>query len=578
MIAPMKKVMLAGRTVDRPNILEVLHQAGVVHVEPVNPEAVQVSGQLLKRIRSTEKISEFLETVHPVPDTVPSSGSVPWLIGEARRLMEKQARIDAERAEVEREYDLAAPWGPLGNKDLNAIRRAGLSVAFFVCQEKSCEAIEADVLEVITRVDGTVYAVAVSKNPILTAEGIRKVAQPPRDVAELQTARDHLDKVEKETQKALAAIVARKADIDAHLEALLKEKRFSEVEMGTLEESTIFVLQGWAPVADADRLRDRLEGADLNVALQLSDPTDDEMPPTKLENPKWWRPIEILYKVLGVTPGYRENDISPFFLPFLTVFTAMLFADAGYGFVMMLALIVGYTHLSAKGVPKQLLNLFIILFAGCVVYGLLTNAYFGTSAMHLTAFDPMSTPGQIFLQRLCFLIGAVHISLAHLWRVKKIGFKPSALGEVGWVLFTWAMYALICVLVLGDAGPAWMVPMFEVSLGLVILFTAPSWNIPLAVGKGLGAALLSVASFLSDIISYIRLWAVGLAAGILAVSFNELAKPLPLVLAAVVLIGAHAMNIALGMVAVFAHGVRLNLLEFSNHVGMEWTGREYDPF
>ncbi len=578
MIAPMKKVLLAGRTVERQNILEVLHQAGVVHVEPVNPETVQVSGQLLKRISSTKKISEFLETVHPDSEAVPASGSPPWLIGEARRLMEKQARIDAERAEVEREYELAAPWGPLGSKDLQAIRRAGLSVEFFVCQEKSYEAIEADVREVITRVDGTVYAVAVSKNPIPATEGTRKVAQPPRDVVELQVARDHLDKMEEETQKALSAIVARKADIDAHLETLLKEKRFSEVEMGTLEEATIFVLQGWAPVADADGLRGRLEEAALNVALELSDPTDDEMPPTKLENPRWWRPIEILYKVLGVTPGYRENDISPYFLPFLTIFTAMIFADAGYGFVMMLALVVGYTKLNAKGVPKQFLNLFIILFAGCVVYGLLTNAYFGTSAIHMTSFDPMATSGQLFLQRLCFLLGAVHISIAHLWKAKKIGFKLSALGELGWIGFTWPMYALICYLVLGDATPAWMLPMFGISLCMVILFTAPSWNIPLAVGKGLGAVLLSWASFLSDIISYIRLWAVGLAAGILAVSFNALAEPLPLVFAAVVLIIAHGMNIALGMVAVFAHGVRLNLLEFSNHVGMEWTGREYDPF
>ena len=101
---------------------------------------------------------------------------------------------------------------------------------------------------------------------------------------------------------------------------------------------------------------------------------------------------------------------------------------------------------------------------------------------------------------------------------------------------------------------------------------------PSIVGGGLGAVALSAAAFLSDIISYIRLWAVGLAGGILAASFNELARPLPLLFAVIILVVAHFMNIALCLVAVFAHGVRLNLLEFSNHVGMEWSGREYEPF
>ena len=112
----------------------------------------------------------------------------------------------------------------------------------------------------------------------------------------------------------------------------------------------------------------------------------------------------------------------------------------------------------------------------------------------------------------------------------------------------------------------------------VLVFTEPSRN-PLAVlGRGLGAIGLNATSFLSDIISYIRLWAVGLAGGILASSFNEIAGPFPLPAAVLILVPAHALNLALGLVAVLAHGVRLNLLEFSNHLGMEWSGREYQPF
>ena len=146
------------------------------------------------------------------------------------------------------------------------------------------------------------------------------------------------------------------------------------------------------------------------------------------------------------------------------------------------------------------------------------------------------------------------------------------------MLFIWTMLALVNTLVLGSPSPPWMVPAFGLSLGMVLVFTAPSRNPLVTVGRGLGAIALNAVSVLSDIISYIRLWAVGLAGGILAASFNELAGPLPLVATVLILIPAHALNLALGLVAVLAHGVRLNLLEFSNHLGMEWSGREYQPF
>jgi V/A-type H+/Na+-transporting ATPase subunit I len=345
-----------------------------------------------------------------------------------------------------------------------------------------------------------------------------------------------------------------------------------------MTEGPIFVLKGWVPASAAESLESNLGGKGLSVGLQLSEPTDDEMPPTKLQNPWWCRPIEVLYKVLGITPGYNEVDISPFFLPFLTIFTAMLFADAGYGLVALAALLLAYKPGTAAGVPKDLFQLFMVLFAGVVSYGLLTNSYFGETLIRLTPFDPMSPDGEALLKRFCFFLGSLHITIAHLWKIRRGPIGLASLSEVGWVLFVWAMYALVNVLVLGDPQPEWMLPLFGVSLLLVLVFTNPSWNPLKAIGSGLGSIALSAAAFLSDIISYIRLWAVGLAGGILAASFNELARPLPLIFAVIILVAAHFMNIALCMVAVFAHGVRLNLLEFSNHVGMEWSGREYEPF
>ena len=233
---------------------------------------------------------------------------------------------------------------------------------------------------------------------------------------------------------------------------------------------------------------------------------------------------------------------------------------------------------SGAALPGAVLNLSLILFGGVLVFGALTNTWFGESLLKLTPFDSAAESSQILLQQLCFLVGAVHLSLAHLLKIWKKPLSLSMLAEAGWVLFIWAMLALVNLLVLKMPAPAWMIPLFQVSLAMVLLFTAPSRNPLKALGAGLGAIALNAAAFLSDIISYIRLWAVGLAGGILAASFNQLAGDLPLVVMLLVLVPAHLLNLSLGLVAIFAHGVRLNLLEFSNHLGMEWSGREYEPF
>ncbi|MBI3038364.1 hypothetical protein HYY75_04820, partial [bacterium] len=278
---------------------------------------------------------------------------------------------------------------------------------------------------------------------------------------------------------------------------------------------------------------------------------------------------------------YREADISPSFFIFLIVFTAMLIGDGGYALVCLFACLVSYKFITRKGIPPKFLDLFIILFIGTLVFGVFTNTYFGFQPSITKFFmwvDPNSEVGATLLKRFCFYLGAVHLSVGRIWKIKRNPITLSTLSEVGWIIFTWAMLDLVNVLVLSDLGPARMVPMFIVSLILVIFFTAPSWNPISCIGQGIGAVALSAASFLSDIISYIRLWAVGYAGGMLASSFNDLARIAPFAIGVLILILGHGVNIILGLVAIFVHGVRLNLLEFSNHIGMEWSGRNYDPF
>ena len=153
--------------------------------------------------------------------------------------------------------------------------------------------------------------------------------------------------------------------------------------------------------------------------------------------------------------------------------------------------------------------------------------------------------------------------------------------KIGWALFIWGMLGVVRMFVLNTAI-GWDTPWpYFLSAGsaLAILFDTPSKNIFKMILTGFANFPLSMLGAFSDIISYVRLMAVGLASGVLAASFNDLAFDSgSLFIAVPILVFGHTLNLGLAMIALFAHGVRLNMLEFSNNLGMQWIGNLYKPF
>jgi V/A-type H+-transporting ATPase subunit I len=185
------------------------------------------------------------------------------------------------------------------------------------------------------------------------------------------------------------------------------------------------------------------------------------------------------------------------------------------------------------------------------------------------------------MMRLCFWMGAIHLSIAQLWPA--IGIFPHLrfLNRIGWALFIWGMLGVVQMFVL-KSPLGWNTPWPYLLLtggALAIVFDQPNRNVFKMVLLGAANFPLSMLSAFSDVISYVRLMAVGLASSVLAVSFNNMAREMDaLPLAVLVLIFGHSLNLGLAMIAMFAHGVRLNMLEFCNNLGMQWTGYRYAPF
>jgi V/A-type H+-transporting ATPase subunit I len=243
----------------------------------------------------------------------------------------------------------------------------------------------------------------------------------------------------------------------------------------------------------------------------------------------------------------------------------------------------------------------MLMSVGTVVWGALTGTWFGSATLAslpwlswmtipaISSFDPRSSET---IKYICFITGTIHISIAHLWNfIRQARQKPfiRALAQWGWLFLVLGLYYLVLSLVLSrerfplPASAAWLI-----GTGLVMIIVFSRQEGRFFHGIAMGAAnllstFLSGISAFSDIISYIRLFAVGLATVEIAKSFNAMAAgmahdALGILLASVVLLLGHSLNLAMGALSVIVHGVRLNMLEFSGHLGMEWTGRPYKPF
>lgn len=593
MISKMKKLLLGGKVSQKEQILEALRQAGVVHVEAAMEEKAPVASSLIEEFENCNKVLSELSRIECVncEDKIETPGKPKRLISETLEHLSASAKLKDRTSNLQKELLEAKSWGALGLKDLAYLRENGLNIMFAKGPRDLRQEIEGAAHEIISCESTICLFMLVSQGDIVLPEQMSEVTPPSREMDQIDQELRSVEKLLRDHDNALQCIKMRFKDIEEHRVKLLNQMRYAEVENCLMTDEEIFVLTGWCPEKLADKLEEEFKAQKLAVALQFSDATEEDNPPTYLDNPTFASSIEPMYDFMGLTPSYNEPDTSFLFLATLIIFSGFLVADAGYGFAIILPLLLGYKKLVGMGADQKAIRLIILLFGGSAAYGLITNAWFGASWFDL-GFDSDSARGTFILQALCFFMGTVQLTVAHAMKISRRKVTLSTVGDVGWVIFLWGMYAMICNLV---TGHDFVVPgtmqisllgttssltlwMFKISLTMILFFTAPSKNIFKTILAGLGAILNNASAAFSDILSYIRLWAVGLAGGKVAGAFNDIGAMLPLYAQIPVLVFGHTLNIILCVIAILAHGVRLNLLEFSNHLELDWAGREYNPF
>lgn len=592
MIVKMKKLTLLCTPAQQEQTLKKLRDLKVVHVEHVKaPEGHELE-QARNHLMYVQRAKEVLEAR---PKTDPSGKDPDHLVETVWKLIHKEKELQETLQALEHERVRIAPFGEFNPRSMEKLNEHGLFAKLYELPIKNPPQAPAGVaIAEVSRSTNLIHVLAVGREEFTLAA--HEVRLPNQSLSHIE---HQIEKTKKAIEETEAEFQCYAGDRDHAVQIVDKAAdgvAFLEVENGMGKADYFAYLRGFYP---ADQESDLVAAAQENGwGYLLEEVSAKDQPPTLLRNPKWVSPIKAVLKIIGVVPGYRELDVSALFLIFLSVFFAFIIGDAGYG--LLFIALTAFFKIKAKGKKEAqpALNLLLLMSAACVVFGVLTGTYFGIPIEKLPsplqAMTSSYMTGRISdhewnsdqaasnVMFICFAIGTLHLTLAHGWNLIRKFNSWAALADFGWLLSTWTLFTVVLNMVLYIELPTWIaaaqLPVLGAGIALIVasLLLTKSYF-------GLVTLVLNVINNFVDIISYVRLYAVGAASLAIAQAFNGMALDMGFsgfgaLGAALILFAGHGLNIILGAMGVMVHGIRLNTLEFSGHAGVEWAGVHFNPF
>jgi V/A-type H+-transporting ATPase subunit I len=577
MIVSMKKISVLCRREDRDETLRAIGDLGLLHVIPVRPP----SGAKLEQARArADLVRRLLDQVPKASDAAPTGATPQQVASRVDGLVQRRRDLGENIDVLQRELQRIAPFGSFDPRDILDLR--GNEVWISLHRADARDTVQVPEGYVMIPFDGarqTTYFALMGRRAPDTEYS--EMALPEQSTAamerELESKRKELRDCEQElaTMAGDTPALREQADLDQETVA------FIEVQEGMAEEGPVTWLRGYCPADNVDTIT--AGAARHGWGYLIEEPGDDEAVPTLIRNPRWVRIIKPVFDFIGINPGYHEVDISALFLVFFSAFFGMIVGDAGYGMLFLTA-----TLLLGKKMKQSaplLFPMLLVMSLCTMTWGTLTGVWFGMSStpavLDQVKVPWLTDPDNVMF--LCFVIGACHLTIAHGWKALRLAPSPQALADVGWICSTWALFFVINNMVLHAALPGFAMPLLATGAVLVALFMTPLKKIK---SEWFGHVMLplDIISNFVDIISYVRLFAVGLATFAVGNAFNNMAIGDGIsgvgsaVAAAVVLFLGHTLNIIMATMGVLVHGIRLNALEFSSHLGLEWSGSPFKPF
>lgn len=603
MITKMKKLTFLVYHKEYDAFLNNLRDLGVVHIAEkqqgmADNSALQEKIRLSARLSATIKLLQNIKTEEKVTDNseAVSASRGMQILDEVDELLNHKSSLQQQILAYEKELAVLEPWGDFSPESIAKLRDSGYDIGFYISTEANFNEdwIEAYNAMVINRVASKVYFITFTKTNQEIDLDVERIKLPDRSYGQTQELILN-NKEELLRQEETLHNIARK-DIPSLLAArkeLNGEIEFDQVVLNTEPAAgeKLMLLQGWLPASEEDPIVAYLNSQ--SVYYDIKKPAPEDNVPIQLNNKglfAWFEPICKLYML----PKYNELDLTPFFAPFFMLFFGLCLGDSGYGLFLLLG--VTLYRLLAKNIGqtmKPILSLVQLLAASTFFCGMLTGTFFGAN------FYDLDWP---FIQRmkqaiamdnndmfqLSLLLGVIQILFGMILKAVnqaiQFGFKY-AVGTIGWIILLVSVgLAAVLPAVFPMGGTAHLV-ILAIAGAMILFYNSPDKNIFINFGLGLWDSYNMVTGLLGDILSYVRLFALGLSGGILASVFNSLAVGMspdnviagPIVMVLIFVIG-HSINIFMNVLGAMVHPMRLTFVEFFKNSGYEGGGKEYKPF
>jgi len=599
-LARMKRVFIVGLDDDKEKVLRFLQNMGVLHVEPFTKPSGEAEEQNTHIIQNVRRIGEIYESLKPYrknKDTSEGFFSHEEILLRSEGALESLEEVRNRKQALEKIISDLTVWGDFDTDYLRTLEKEKVFVQRFRAER---------VLPSEMEIPEDVFVHIVSEKPVLQFFTVRlghpvelPWATPLRLPDQgLQKAKDEVERLikrESEIYKELSLLAARIDVLKKEYFSALSEAKFVECLGSLYGDGFFFGVQGWVPADIEKSLLDKLAETQMAVIAQTREPLEDENPPTLLKNNWFFKRIEPLLKLYGF-PGYRDLDPSYFFAPFMILFFGICLGDAGYGVIFLVSSLwirKRYGHLFPS--LPQVMKLCEAFSISAIIIGILTGSIFGhwVFPREWIAMDIDKDYGDPMILFYASLgLGVIHLSLSYLMGIIQSLSRFDRFQKLGLLLVLWGGASLISQRI-WFPDPAsvlnqWLsyggVALLALGVLLTFLFTSDSKKLIVRLGLGLWG-VYGLTGLVGDLLSYARLFGLGIATTAIAAVMNDLAGMVhravgPIVggvFAILILIFGHTFNLLLSILGSTVHSARLHFVEAFKSF-FQGGGTEYKPF
>ncbi len=592
MITPMRKYTFVLYHEDYEGFLNKLQKLGVVHVIRNKVIKTETLSQNLESIERYTETVKFINKTLAKDATANSTSLLPlMLLNQFDRARESKEALIRQRETLKRQITDLKPWGYFDPNIVESLKQNGIYTSFYTISKNHFkqEWIDRYALQVIAEGQGLIYFVKLGTTDVKEIVDADVFSFPAQGLLQLERA---LDEINEELQsienffqnngKTALEMFSNEIHELTHAYEFEDALHQSDAEA----EEHINVLGGWIPVDSESALKDFLNQE--NIIYFSADPTAEDNTPVQLKNGWFARLFEPIAK-LFMLPSYNDLDLTPYFAPFFMLFFGFCNADIGYGLILVIFALL-MRRKSKDATIKGFMSLIALFGISTMIMGWVMGSLFAYDMKTWSGVGDMiliRNTEQIF--NFALILGVVQILFGILVnaakQMRQSGFRHG-IASIGTFLF------LLGAVIMGSkvmgANPGALAVyakyMVYAGLGMVFLFNSPGKNVFINLASGIWIMYNVVTGFFGDLLSYIRLFALGVSSAILGLVVNAMAaqfSSIPIlgpVLFLVFMIFGHSLNLALGALSGFVHPLRLTFVEFYKNAGFAGPGPEYKPF